>query len=405
MPPFLSWGAGKVLNFALQPCHGLVPCTDLCTCCAPPGAGCQSVPSPSPLARDMAAGPNTLARRSSKQHSSEELRFTVGDRVECRVERKTGCYKWTCGTIVALEYRDSQMPSGMVAPYQVELDDDEGLIYAPKDDDRVIRVIVETIDISEPSMASLPDEPILATKKGEVKKLVKWLRKGNNIDSQRPDGDTLLHTAVMHRQPDLVRELLKRGATVDLPNKDGGTPLMVACQMGARLEAELLLQHSANVNWQSPHGATALMTAAAHDQPEAVSLLLAAAAVIDTQTKSGYSALMSSAGVGADKCVELLLDAGANIELQNTLGYTALKCAQLKGHASAQLLLERATTALTTAETEAPPSPPPPPHEMTIKTTDFRLTVRPPTDCSTEERRHKRSLHRATGLLARAMRD
>lgn len=75
------------------------------------------------------------------------------------------------------------------------------------------------------------------------------------------DGNTLLHTAVIHEQPDLVRELLKRGATVDIPNKDGSTPLMAASQMGALNEARMLLDYSADVNKQTPQGATALMSA------------------------------------------------------------------------------------------------------------------------------------------------
>ena len=56
----------------------------------------------------------------------------VGDAVECN----TG--EWSKGTIVALFYRDEGMPPGMTAPYQVQLDDGR-LIYAPADDDQLIR--------------------------------------------------------------------------------------------------------------------------------------------------------------------------------------------------------------------------------------------------------------------------
>jgi len=62
------------------------------------------------------------------------LRFSVGTRVEC----KTGATAWSPGEIVALLYRDEFMQPGVVAPYQIKLDDGN-LIYAPADEDAVIR--------------------------------------------------------------------------------------------------------------------------------------------------------------------------------------------------------------------------------------------------------------------------
>ena len=59
-----------------------------------------------------------------------------GSRAECR----TGRTEWTPGTVVALNYRDDQMPQGLVAPYQIDLDNGR-LIWAPKDDDCVIRIV------------------------------------------------------------------------------------------------------------------------------------------------------------------------------------------------------------------------------------------------------------------------
>lgn len=62
------------------------------------------------------------------------LRFKVGDRVECR----TGEDGWQTGKVVQLMYRDEYMQPGMVAPYQVKLDSGS-LIFAPMDEDRLIR--------------------------------------------------------------------------------------------------------------------------------------------------------------------------------------------------------------------------------------------------------------------------
>ena len=61
------------------------------------------------------------------------LRFAIGDRVKCN----TGA-AWKVGEIVALMYRGEYMPPGMVAPYQIKLDDG-ALIYAPEDRDELVQ--------------------------------------------------------------------------------------------------------------------------------------------------------------------------------------------------------------------------------------------------------------------------
>ena len=73
-----------------------------------------------------------LATEENKRKREEALRFKIGDAVECN----TG--EWSAGKVVALFYRDSSMPPGMTAPYQVELDNGQ-LIYAPADTDELIR--------------------------------------------------------------------------------------------------------------------------------------------------------------------------------------------------------------------------------------------------------------------------
>ena len=123
-------------------------------------------------------------------------------------------------------------------------------------------------------MALLSSDLIAAVRKGEVKRVRKGLRKGST-DGHDQDGDTLLHLAVLHRQPECLLELLKQGMPADLPNKEGAAALHLASQLGAKLEIEHLLEHGSNVNRTTPYGATALMTAAAHNKPDALTHLLA----------------------------------------------------------------------------------------------------------------------------------
>jgi len=74
-----------------------------------------------------------LVTSESLEEKKAKLRFKIGDAVKCN----TGD-GWKQGKVVALMYRDDYMPPGMVAPYQVQIDGG-GLIYAPSDEDELIR--------------------------------------------------------------------------------------------------------------------------------------------------------------------------------------------------------------------------------------------------------------------------
>lgn len=67
-----------------------------------------------------------------------ELRFKVGDRVECCIAR--GPEGWAPGTVVSHWFRAPQWPTGQYAPYQIKLDSSENLIFAPQDRDNCIRL-------------------------------------------------------------------------------------------------------------------------------------------------------------------------------------------------------------------------------------------------------------------------
>mmetsp|Transcript_18311 Transcript_18311/g.18388 ORF Transcript_18311/g.18388 Transcript_18311/m.18388 type:complete len:202 (-) Transcript_18311:94-699(-) len=68
-----------------------------------------------------------------------ELRFEVNTRVECRIGPNP-LRDWAPGTVVAQYYSEAGWPAGACAPYQIQLDDGR-LIYAPQDNDNVIRLL------------------------------------------------------------------------------------------------------------------------------------------------------------------------------------------------------------------------------------------------------------------------
>ena len=122
----------------------------------------------------------------------------------------------------------------------------------------------------ESSPASLPLEYVEPAIDGELRGVLKWLRKGGRVDAScstttddgRVESFTLLQTAAANGHLEMVRELLKRGASVDLPSILGVTALMEAASNGHLSVMLLLLQHSADPDLQDTDGETALDKAA-----------------------------------------------------------------------------------------------------------------------------------------------
>uniref|UniRef100_A0A7S2CS79 CobW C-terminal domain-containing protein n=1 Tax=Haptolina brevifila TaxID=156173 RepID=A0A7S2CS79_9EUKA len=80
-----------------------------------------------------------------------KLRFDVGTRVECN------CGQWKAGTVVKQFYVQKSFPEGMCVPYQVQLSDGK-LIFAPADEDRVIRLATSDTELpDEEDFEEIPD--------------------------------------------------------------------------------------------------------------------------------------------------------------------------------------------------------------------------------------------------------
>eukprot|EP00327_Prymnesium_parvum_P018195 CAMPEP_0113292458 /NCGR_PEP_ID=MMETSP0008_2-20120614/34669_1 /TAXON_ID=97485 /ORGANISM="Prymnesium parvum" /LENGTH=455 /DNA_ID=CAMNT_0000144591 /DNA_START=65 /DNA_END=1428 /DNA_ORIENTATION=- /assembly_acc=CAM_ASM_000153 len=90
---------------------------------------------------------------------SIQLRFKVGDRVQAN------CGEWKVGTIVKLFYTQRSFKEGYCAPYQIRLDERDRLIFAPSDDDKVVRAydgpdsaVVRVDDLEEDFEEDIPDK-------------------------------------------------------------------------------------------------------------------------------------------------------------------------------------------------------------------------------------------------------
>ena len=76
-----------------------------------------------------------VVNETSEEKKRKLLRFSVGDKVECR----TGS-GWEAGEVTQLLYREAGMPAGFRAPYQVKLGSGT-MIYAPVDEPTCIRQV------------------------------------------------------------------------------------------------------------------------------------------------------------------------------------------------------------------------------------------------------------------------
>lgn len=69
-----------------------------------------------------------------------KLRFRPGSRVECKIRDSSAANGgFHPGTVVGTFYREDHWRPGLCAPYQVRLDGERKLIYAPADNDSCIR--------------------------------------------------------------------------------------------------------------------------------------------------------------------------------------------------------------------------------------------------------------------------
>jgi len=76
-----------------------------------------------------------LATPENLERRQKALRFAVSDKVECKTDDDD---EWSVGTVASLLWRNDRMPPGVVAPYQIQLDDGT-ITWVPSDCDSVIR--------------------------------------------------------------------------------------------------------------------------------------------------------------------------------------------------------------------------------------------------------------------------
>lgn len=122
---------------------------------------------------------------------------------------------------------------------------------------------------------------ITAAKLGKLSNVQQYILENRNnpaaLNATYFNGDTALHTAVMHQQEAIFNLLLKTvGVNMNAANQDGNTPLITAVTYGRTNYVNALLkQNEILINAMNQDGFTALSKAAMYGHIEIVKLLLA----------------------------------------------------------------------------------------------------------------------------------
>ncbi len=169
------------------------------------------------------------------------------------------------------------------------------------------------------------------------------LDRGAKIEAADTYGDTALHNAAQHDKIQIVAILLKRGADPNAENRKGETPVHEAARYASLDSLKILVNEGGDISKRTATGATVLELAAAPlrrgfgDQPSMteevkrrrtafamVEFLLGKGADPCDRGSSGCTALHAAARAGSTKVVELLLDHGAPANIEDDSGRTPL---------------------------------------------------------------------------------
>lgn len=230
---------------------------------------------------------------------------------------------------------------------------------------------------------------IMALEKKNFESAKLLITAGANVNHVTGNGLTVLYSACIAANPQLVRTLLEHGANPNTPVKSGWYPLMraiydksltlaeiliehgasletchsadflpltYACMVDSREIALLLIKKGLDINHKDSDGFTPLYMTCKYNYPELTQILLENGALPDAPGEKGHPPLVWAAIQDSRAVIEPLLNAGANISASNKNGYTALHAAAYNNHPEfASILLDRgADINLTDSEGDTP---------------------------------------------------
>lgn len=137
----------------------------------------------------------------------------------------------------------------------------------------------------------LTDKFVTAAAKGELSKVMAYVKKGVNIDQKNQARWTALAYACKYNHPEIVKFLVENGANINETVNTGSTPLAVALLSGNFDIADYLIKKKADVNKPDIMGMTPLMWAAKDGNLKVVKYLLENGSNVNAQNNNSRSVL------------------------------------------------------------------------------------------------------------------
>jgi ankyrin repeat protein len=192
----------------------------------------------------------------------------------------------------------------------------------------------------QPACAGVYDDILHAAQENETPKVIDLLRRGLDVNTTDPQGNSLLMIAARGNNLELARFLLDNRANAQRRNRYGDTALMIAALQGHTEFVRLLLERHVDPN-PTP-GWNALHYAAFENRVEILTLLLAAGIDIDALAPNGQTALMLAAKRGHLETVKILVANKAKLDIEDSDEGTALAMAKKTNQAEVAQFLVRA---------------------------------------------------------------
>ena len=155
--------------------------------------------------------------------------------------------------------------------------------------------------------------------------VIDLLRRGMDVNTINPQGDTLLIQAVREDIPELVDALLKRRPRLDFRNRSGETAISIAAYLGKLEYVRKLAEAGARLDFP---GWPPLAYAAFNNHPQVVEYLIEKGANINARTETGATPLYLASRYGHTDVVKLLLKHRADPAIPDQHRETALDAAQ-----------------------------------------------------------------------------
>ena len=192
---------------------------------------------------------------------------------------------------------------------------------------------------SPQTQAGANEDMLYAIQVDDQSTIADLLRRGMDVDTVNPQGNSLLMLAAREGKPSVVKTILAAKPRIQARNPLGESALMLASIEGHTEVVKLLLDAGAPVNHD---GWTPLTYAASRDRIVVAKLLIGKGANINAAADSGTTALMMAAREGYLQMLLLLLEHGGDAKYVSPHGHSALSLAINRGNKDIESMLRKA---------------------------------------------------------------